>query len=112
MNNNDDYVSFYKRVLCSDEIFFHSIIKNSPFVSNISHDFENSTNLTAYEASNVHGCHYVDWNSKNLASYPKVLDLSDYSALVDSQALFARKFNEKSSQDLTEVLTARLLEAN
>ena len=112
LKNNEDYINFHKRVLCSEEIIFHSIIKNSPFASNISHDFEKSADLAAYEATNEHGCHYIDWTSKNLASYPKVLDCSDYSALVDSPALFARKFNEKSSEALTEELTRRLLEAN
>ena len=46
---------------------------------------------------NEHGCHYIKW-SKDSRS-PKVLDSGDITSLINSEALFARKFDEKISEE-------------
>lgn len=103
LKNNRDYNCFHQWTLSSDEIFFHSIVKNSPFASNISHDFERVSSSDDYFQLNEHGCMYVDWNAKNVA-LPKVLELEDYNDLVNSSCLFARKFDQNKSSDLVEML--------
>ena len=106
LEEHPDYVSYFKYVLIPDEIFFQSIVKQSPFAASITEDFERAGDLAAYFRSNKHGAHYIDWNA-NTKMHPKVLDLEDFDALWDSEALFARKFDEGISRPLIESLEAR-----
>ena len=95
VGRNRDYTDFHTYTLCPDEIFFHSIVKNSPFSAKITHDFETARHLDAFFALNEHGCHYVDWTSEGVL-LPKVLDEADLDRLLNSQAHFARKFRGRS----------------
>ncbi len=95
-----DYLSFHRYTLVPDEVFFHSIVKNSPWAANIQHDFEQGT--LPGGTSPERGCHFVDWHSGDTP--PKVLDESDLDRLLDSKALFARKFVEPVSTTLLERL--------
>jgi hypothetical protein len=98
---NKDYSRFFKDTRAADEVFFHSIVKASPFAKNIMHDFENAAGIQR----NVHGCHYVDWTwNKKVMAGPKVLELADINAVLDSNALFARKFDELRSAALLEYI--------
>jgi hypothetical protein len=98
IRHNKDYVRFHKHTWCSDEIFFHSIVKASPFASRISHDFETADDTGAYFASNEHGCHYINWNEGG--AHPKTLSDADFESLMSSEALFARKFAAPVSNNL------------
>ncbi len=97
---NPGYERFHRRVLIPDEIFFHSLVKASPFASKISHDFESGT-----AAGRDYGVHYIDWDAQGVA-LPKVLDESDLPDLLSSRALFARKFAPRQSDRLIEMLDA------
>ncbi|OIP71812.1 MAG: hypothetical protein AUK48_12020 [Oscillatoriales cyanobacterium CG2_30_44_21] len=110
LNSNRDYINFHRWTLSSDEIFFHSIVKNSPFASNISHDFEqlSSPDNSSYFELNEHGCTYIDWNAKNII-LPKVLVEEDFNNLTSSQCLFARKFDHIKSARLIEMLQEKYL---
>jgi len=103
VGRNLDYSEFHKYTHCPDEIFFHSIVKSSPFSANITHDFELVDDLESFYALNQHGCHYVDWTSEGVP-LPKVLDETDLNNLLSSQAYFARKFREGQSDKLLEAL--------
>ena len=103
IKHNEDYISFHKYTLVPDEIFFHSIVKNSPFSANISHDFEKVKDPKSYFDSNERGCHYIDWNAKG-TSLPKVLDESDISNLISSKSLFARKLQKGPSDKLVQMI--------
>jgi len=107
ISSNQDYYSFFKNAYCSDEIFFHSIVKHSPFAVRISHDFETAPDQAALSVSNDHGSHYVDWNASS-KTLPKVLDEQDWDKLVRSKALFARKFDEGRSGALIAMLENEL----
>jgi hypothetical protein len=72
---------------------------NSPFASQITHDFETTAGGTECSSSNEHGCHYIDWSAK-VEKLPKILDLEDFDKLLSSKALFARKFDEQESGKL------------
>jgi len=102
LKNNRDYACFHRWTLSPDEIFFHSIVKSSPFASNISHDFEKSSSNAEYFQLNEHGCTYINWNVKNVP-LPKVLVLEDYNDLVNSSCLLARKFDQQKSLDLVKI---------
>lgn len=97
------YADFFKHTNCPVEMFFHSIVKASPFSASISQDFERMAgSAIALPSPNVYGAHYIDWSTR--ARSPKTLDLSDLDALNQSQALFARKFMKGSSDGLTRAL--------
>ena len=103
LQNNRDFIYFHKWTLVPDEIFFHSIIKYSPFASNITHDFEQVSSYLEYLSLNEHGCTYIDWNAKDVP-LPKILTVDDYDSLGNSPCLFARKFDERKSAGLREML--------
>ena len=105
---NPRYLSFFKYVHSPDEIFFHSIVKDSPFASRITHDFERAADFVEYLRSNEHGCHYIDWNATGEPRLPKVLDLADLESLLDCEALFARKFDNARSAELIAALEGTL----
>ena len=70
LSTNRSYRMFFRYTRCPDEVFFHSIVKNSPFASRITHDFETATNSVIRSFPNEHGCHYRDWSAK-IESFPK-----------------------------------------
>jgi Core-2/I-Branching enzyme len=102
LKDNPDYLNFHKYTNAPDEIFFHSIIKHSPFSENISHDFEKIACLSEFMSMNEHGCHYIHWTEGHRS--PKILDVNDLDSLINSQALFARKFDEKLSEKPISIL--------
>jgi len=107
LKNNRDYTCFHQWTFSSDEIFFHSIVKSSPFATNISHDFEQVSSFDNYFKLNEHGCNYVDWNAKNV-TLPKVLDVEDFNDLVNSSCLFARTFDQSKFSGLVEMLQKQI----
>jgi hypothetical protein len=100
-------MDFHAYTLCPDEIFFHSIVKHSPFAAHITHDFESVSDLDAFFSLNEHGCHYVDWTSRGV-SLPRVLTEADFDALEGSEAYFARKFRNGASDRLLERIEANI----
>jgi hypothetical protein len=100
IRKHPDYLTFQRFTLVPDEVFFHSIVKSSPWAGCINHDFEQGT--LPGGTSPERGCHYIDWHSGE--TVPKVLDLSDLEKLRASKALFARKFEDPRSAELLESL--------
>jgi hypothetical protein len=103
LKHNQDLIQFLKHTFCPDEILVQTIIKNSPFAGNITHDFERTDDLGKFRSGNVHGGHYIDWNSPGVR-LPKVLVETDLDDLLTSEAVFARKFIEGESDLLLEKL--------
>lgn len=67
------YKKYFRKTLCGDEIFLQTILVNSPFLDNVVDD-----NLR-----------FVDWNRGN----PYTFTDEDYEVLINSDKLFARKFD-------------------
>jgi len=103
LESNPDYTEFHKTTFCPDEIYFQSIVKNSPFCHRLIHDYETRNDFTEFSLLNEHGCHYIDWNSKN-TKLPKVLDLGDYYFLLKTEMLFARKFESGKSSSILSAI--------
>lgn len=99
LEQHPDYIEFHKYTFCPDEVFFHSIVKSSPFADRLSHDFEKEADLQSYYLLNEHGCHYIDWNA-NSVTLPKVLESNDFSHIKKSAMLFARKMDANDSSSL------------
>lgn len=82
------YVSFFKTIRVPDEIFFHTILLNSPLTTKL----ENRA-LT-----------YVDWNGP---PYPRILTETDVMKLTGGDYFFARKFDLETNQGIFSTI-ARL----
>lgn len=80
---------------CADEIFIQTVVVNSDFVSNLY--------LPEFKNDYRSCIRYIQWDDRNKKS-PKILTLKDYDKLMQSEALFGRKFNSKKSRELLEKL--------
>jgi hypothetical protein len=80
-----DYVRFFEHVLIPDELFFQTLIMNSPLRDSIVND-----NLR-----------YLDWSREPA---PAVLGVGDLDRMLRSDKLFARKFDETVDRDVLDRL--------
>jgi hypothetical protein len=75
----------FKYSICPDEIYKHTVLVNSSFANSIF--FQDNDEYK--------GCmRYVDWNKGN----PHIFDNSDFNTLINSDKIFARKFDSKNSE--------------
>ena len=90
---NDKFLSRFKYTFCAEEMYFQTILLNSEFKNFVVND-----NLR-----------YIDWNSGR-GGYPAFLDASDFTGIVSSNKLFARKLQTEDICDLKLLLKAHLSE--
>jgi hypothetical protein len=69
------YYKHFRHTLCPDEIYFQTLLLNSPLREKLVND-----NLR-----------YIDWNTG--PQWPRMLDETDYEAIIASGKLFARKIS-------------------
>jgi hypothetical protein len=99
LDENPGFIDLHQHVFAPDEIFFHSIVKASPFAKAIVHDFERGTC-----ADNLHHAnHYIDWAGRRQREN-LTLDERDFQDLLASEALFARKFHQERSRLLLDLI--------
>ena len=91
IDSHPEVVRFFCRTSIPDETFFHTIIGNSVFAATLSPGFA---------AETIAGNHYVRWHRGK----SRVLQTDSFEALVDSEACFARKFDETASGELVAKL--------
>lgn len=85
---NPGYVEFMQTVSIPDELFFHTILMNSPLRETVVND-----NLR-----------YIDWSER--LPNPKVLTRADHAAIAASGKMFCRKVDSRSSLELLDLLDA------
>ena len=78
-------VRFFRSVACPDELFFQTLVMNSPFRARVMPD----------------NFRYIEWRG---ARNPKVLDESDFAAISASRAHFCRKLDAAASAGLLPLL--------
>lgn len=76
VRENPAYVRYFKTVDVPDEIFFQTILMNSPLAKSVVND----------------DLHYVVWQVPDSGS-PEILRLEDFEQIARSPKLFARKFD-------------------
>lgn len=103
LEENEKYKKFHRHTLCVDEIFFSSIVKNSPYAHKIIQDFSSNGDLKNTREANCYASHYIDWSDQNSSS-PKTLNEDDASVILQSDALFARKFRCGLSDALLDIV--------
>jgi hypothetical protein len=79
-----EYVRFFQRVHVPDEMFFQSIVMNSPFRDRVAPD----------------DLRYIDWRADS--DSPAVLTSADFDRLMESGKLFARKFDPTLDREVLD----------
>lgn len=84
--SNSAYKIFFKHTLIADEMFFQTIVLNSPFKASV---VNNNLRHVEFDGLNTH---------------PNVLGAKDLSSLMASENLWARKFDQNYDTDILEQL--------
>lgn len=96
-------VNWFRGVDIPDENLFHTLLMASPRAPFISQTFERPETLQKH----VSGVHYVDFDNPN-PGLPRTFVAEDYGRLVESPALFARKFSTGLSLPLLDRIDREL----
>lgn len=91
MTDNPRFLDRFKYSFCSEEIFFQTILLNSPLKNKVVND-----NLR-----------FIVWEERN-GNFPANLDCSDWDRMQASSALFARKFEFPVSEELLDKVKAKI----
>ncbi|AFY35649.1 beta-1,6-N-acetylglucosaminyltransferase [Calothrix sp. PCC 7507] len=95
MRDNPGFVNYFKYTFIPDELFFHSMIMNSPFKEDI---IDNSLR-------------YVDFTRAN-PTRPAVLGVEDFEFLQNgTSALFARKFDISRDSKILDLIDEKIINA-
>ena len=88
--NAEKYRPFFRFSKCGDELFFQTLLLNSPFLP------QKATNTYNDPAASMR-C--IDWERGNGTS-PYVFRSEDYAEIMQSGMLFARKFDERVDSEI------------
>jgi hypothetical protein len=94
------YYNFFKNVDCPDEIFFQTIIINSPYAKYCRY-YDRDINSHLPNENKAY-LHYIDWS--NNRENPAIFNENDFQTLMNEQALYARKFTENKSLKLLDMI--------
>ena len=92
LEEHPEVVSFYKRSLIPDEMFFQTILMNSEVRDEIVNDSKR----------------YIDW-SKRCTPLPATLFTEDISRMERSGKFFGRKFDTEMDSRVLDILDARIV---
>jgi hypothetical protein len=87
IKTKSEIIDFFKDTLCSDEIFFQTLLMNSEYKSTVIND-----NLRL-----------INWSTTN-TSHPALMTISDADELLKSTKLFARKFDTEVDGRILDVI--------
>jgi hypothetical protein len=94
VRSSPSYVRFFNYVDVPDEIFFHTIVLNSPLRGTVVND----------------DLRYLEWRNPAVAGGPAVLGKHDFEKIIRSTKLFARKFDVTRDADVLDMIDARIAE--
>jgi hypothetical protein len=90
IDTNKKLIKFFKYVWGADEFLFSTIVYNSSFKDKL------RDNLT-----------YVDWETKH-DGHPKIMKMEDYEKIMNSDKLFARKFDKNIDGNIIEKIKQKI----
>ncbi len=103
IESNGIYVKYYKTAHIPDEMFFHTIVLNSSFEKNVEND----------------DLRYIYWIKKTTlfshfrrrkkSSTPAILGEADFNNLMQSEKLFARKFDINYDSSILKMIDNEIL---
>jgi hypothetical protein len=114
LKNNPGFIQFMKYTETPDETFFQTILLNSDRKTNVyNYDKYREWLKTRKENELFPGTEYAslrykDWSERGKPK-PAILDESYFDILKESDMLFARKFDEKESAGLLDMLDREIL---
>ena len=91
IKNNSRFVNFFRFVDVPDEIFFQTIIMNSPYAGRVVND----------------DMRYIEWNDPASGS-PAVLGRHDFEKIISAPKLFARKFDVNVDAEVLDLIDQEL----
>ena len=91
LDEKPQYLKRFDYSFCAEELFFQTLILNSPLKENVIND----------------PMRYIVWEKRN-GNFPANLDVSDEKAMWESNALFARKFEIPVSTPLLMNIKKRI----
>lgn len=90
--NNVEFINdCFKNTRSPDEMFLQTLLYNSNFKNNLYFDKFNNDYTNSISR-------YIDWKRGN----PYIFRLEDYDELLNSNCIFARKFDEKVNKEIIE----------
>lgn len=102
---NGRFVDFFRSVSCCDEIYFQTIVLNSPYAATLNlFDVDGQRRPGELKNENKASLHYIDWSPER--EDPAVLVDRDFEPLYASGKLFARKFDAQRSASLLDKIDA------
>jgi hypothetical protein len=93
VEGNPRFINFFKYVHIPDEMFFQTVLLNSPYKEKIINN-----NLI-----------YIDWSRDR--EMPALLNTNDFKNILDSQCLFARKFDATKDEKNLDMIDCHILDA-
>ncbi len=90
VDSHPDYLRRFKYTHCADEIFFQTVLLNSP----LAHTCENKI------------LRYFNWSKG--PEYPRTLRKDDLEDILRSDAMFARKFDDTVDADVIADIYSRV----
>ncbi|BAZ68438.1 MAG: beta-1,6-N-acetylglucosaminyltransferase [Pelatocladus maniniholoensis HA4357-MV3] len=93
VKQNRKFVNRFNYTFCTDEIFFQTLILNSPFKDKV---------------VNEH-LRYVEWSNIN-DYHPKILTRKDFEKIKQSKKIFARKFDMTRDEDILNMIDKIILD--
>jgi hypothetical protein len=115
VRDNPKFARFYKYTASPGEMFFQTIVLNSPFAERVHNHSSyvewsrrrldaNEPGATPMLPEDSFNYRYVDWSGEHTGARekPAVLDERDWNALKSSPCHFARKFHPERSAQLLE----------
>jgi hypothetical protein len=91
VNRNPEIINFFKNTLCSDEIFFQTLLMNSKYKNSVIND-----NLR-----------FIDWSTSDI-SHPSFQTVANADKLLESTKLFARKFDTEIDEAILDIIDRRM----
>ena len=93
VKQNPKFVKRFNYTYCADEIFFQTLILNSPFKDKVVND----------------SLKYIDWGDEINAYHPLILEKKDFEKIRQSEKLFARKFDQSKDSDILDMIDKMIL---
>lgn len=91
-DNNPKFKSFFKRVHAPSEMYFQTILLNSPFVDRIVNDNKR----------------YIDF----IDAHPRIITIKDFEMLKQGDYLFGRKFSPKVDKEIMDRIDKEIMGVN
>jgi hypothetical protein len=92
LQNAPRYSRFFKYVNVPDEIFFQTIVLNSPLRDLVVND----------------DLRYIEWRERAIAGGPAVLGRGDFNRIMSSPKLFARKFDMTDDAEILDMIDCHI----